>query len=303
MILCVVIIVCTLVSVVVWRKFLRKETLLEQIQRKYAQRTAERLAKYKALLNLPMGYDPTNCGALDRFGINLKNSDCLFAKKAIVWGSYPWDSNLSLEENVRKSIPALARFYECGREKKLDGFVFEIQGIQYSRIVELFGETVRRVMTTVGENDPSDSPMNSIDGNRGWRFAWNENNTFITTFAPCYPSNHARYSFNSSQEFDSCWVLFQPEWSFGIHNIGPDHPWDDTKTTVRQKIRERFREVGRPYFVPPTRFYPMAPMIVPPVDIGDAYIEWWKPLKERITAVSNDITFLDKKKRIKYNII
>jgi len=208
-----------------------------------------------------------------------------------VWGSYPWDSSISLEENISRTIPALAKFYECGREQKLDGFVIEVQGIEYSRDVELFGETVRRVMTVVGANDPGDSPMNSIDGKRGWRFAWNQNNTFITTFAPCYHQNHARYPFDSSKEFNSCWILFQPEWSFGHHNIGPDHPWDDSKTTARQKIRHKFREVGRPYYVPPTRFYPMAPMIVPPLDIGDAFIEWWVPLKERTAAVNNDLSF------------
>jgi len=285
-----VIVVISILSVVVW-KLTRKETLLEQIQKRHAIKIAARTAKNQALLKLPMDYDPTNCGSFQRFDLNLKNSDCLFAKKAIVWGSYPWDSHLSLEENVVKSIPALARFYEYGREQKLDGFVFEVQGIEYSRDVEIFGETVRRVMRVVGDNDPSDSPMNFIDGKRGWRFAWNDHNTFVTTFAPCYHQNHARYPFNSSQEFNSCWVLFQPEWSFGIHNIGADHPWDDNKTTVRQKIRQRFREVGRPYYVPPTRFYPMAPMIVPPLDIGDAFIEWWVPLKERTLAVSNEVSY------------
>jgi len=81
--------------------------------------------------------------------------------------------------------------------------------------------------------------------------------------------------------FDSCWVLLQPEWSFGYHNIGADHAWDDTKTTVRQKIRYRFRDSARLYYVPPARFYPMAPMIVPPLEIGDKLLDWWIPLDER----------------------
>jgi len=249
------------------------------------------LDKFKALLEKPVGYDPTNCDALKRFEHNLKNSDCLFARSSLVWGCYPWDSSLSLEDNIAKSMPALARFYEYGREIKLDGFVFEIQGIEYSRDVEIFGETVRRVMTVVGNHDPAESPMNFVHGNRGWRFSWNKENTFITTFAPCYHKNHARYPFESSQEFDSCWILFQPEWSFGIHNIGPDHPWDENQTTVRQKIRQKFRSMGRPYYVPPTRFYPMAPMIVPPVDIGDAFIQWWIPLKERTDSVHNELSY------------
>jgi len=103
----------------------------------------------------------------------------------------------------------------------------------------------------------------------------------MTTFAPCYGNNHARYPFESSTEFDSCWVLMQPEWSFGYHNIGADHPWDDAKSTIRQKIRHRFRDFGRLYYVPPTRFYPMAPMIVPPLEIGDKLLDWWIPLEEK----------------------
>jgi hypothetical protein len=35
----------------------------------------------------------------------------------------------------------------------------------------------------------------------------------------------------------------------------------------------------------------MAPMIVPPVDIGDAFIEWWVPLKERTESVANESSF------------
>eukprot|EP01124_Arcella_intermedia_P001110 TRINITY_DN10600_c0_g1_i1.p1 TRINITY_DN10600_c0_g1~~TRINITY_DN10600_c0_g1_i1.p1 ORF type:complete len:320 (-),score=43.87 TRINITY_DN10600_c0_g1_i1:38-997(-) len=256
-------------------------SVLEEIMRKQELRERERRRKVSDLLSMPLEYDPVHCPALERIQSNIANSECTFAKKSKIWGSYPWDNTLTLEQNIQKSIPAVARFYDCGEENKLDGFLFEVQGKQYSDTVENFGETVRRVLTVIAENDPAENAMSSISGRRGWRFAWNKENTFITSFAPCYPSTHPRYPWDSSREFDSCWVLLQPEWSFGHHNIGPDHPWDDTKLTQRQKIRCKFRDAGRPYYVPPSRFYPMAPMVVPPLELNGKFIEWWIPLEIR----------------------
>lgn len=74
---------------------------------------------------------------------------------------------------------------------------------------------------------------------------------FVTCFAPCYPVTHARYPFGDNE---SCWILLQPMFSFGIHQIGADHPWDDTKKTIRQKIRQAFKKAGREYYVPKARF-------------------------------------------------
>jgi hypothetical protein len=78
-------------------------------------------------------------------------------------------------------------------------------------------------------------------------------------------------------------------YSFGLnHDIGPDHPWDDSKTTMRQKIRQNFKNAGRMYYVPKARFCncfpsfdwwqlidPMAPMIVPPIEIDQELLKWY----------------------------
>eukprot|EP01118_Nematostelium_gracile_P014797 TRINITY_DN5843_c0_g1_i1.p2 TRINITY_DN5843_c0_g1~~TRINITY_DN5843_c0_g1_i1.p2 ORF type:complete len:104 (-),score=32.04 TRINITY_DN5843_c0_g1_i1:34-345(-) len=85
--------------------------------------------------------------------------------------------------------------------------------------------------------------------------------------------------------------------SFGLnHDIGPDHVWDDTKTTMRQKIRQNFLRAGRKYFVPPTRFYPMAPMIVPPIEIDEPLSTWY--LKPNPRPPVHTAQQIEEKKRL-----
>lgn len=117
-----------------------------------------------------------------------------------------------------------------------------------------FGETVRRVLDVISDNDPAcDHCMNSEHlERRGWRFSFDSEPIFVTCFGPCYPEHNARYTFGDRE---SSYVLIQPMFSFGLnHDIGEDHPWDDSKTTMRQKIRQNFKNAGRLYFVPKARF-------------------------------------------------
>jgi FPC/CPF motif-containing protein YcgG len=46
----------------------------------------------------------------------------------------------------------------------------------------------------------------SYIGKLGWRFLFCDEPFFITTFAPCYPAHHSRYSYGEP----STWILFQP---------------------------------------------------------------------------------------------
>ena len=108
----------------------------------------------------------------------------------------------------------------------------------------------------------------------GWSFEFNGVPIFVTTFAPCYPSNHARFVFGATEAF----VLFQPMYSFAIHDIGDDTPhtnWDNP-VTVRDKIRVAFKENNRAYYIRDTIYYPAAHDIVKPLKegVGDL-VEWW----------------------------
>ena len=168
------------------------------------------------------------------------------------------------------------KFLMVGPTLHLDGFVFALPGDQFGQEVNRFGQVVRRVLKCISDNDPKGFHcMNkSYVSKIGWSFEFDGIPIFVTTFAPCYPSNHARYTFGASEAF----ILLQPMYSFAIHDIGPDTPhtnWD-SPVSVRDKIRVAFKENGRAYHVRDTIYYPAAHDIVKPLKegVGDL-VEWW----------------------------
>ena len=177
-----------------------------------------------------------------------------------------------------RSIPALIKFIAVGKFLHLDGFVFKLPGEEFGQDVHSFGEGVRRVLKCISDCDPIGFHcMNkSYVGQVGWSFELNGEPIFVTTFAPCYPENHSRFSFGSRNAF----VLLQPMYSFAIHDIGDDTPhtnWENPKT-VRDKIRCAYRENNRGYHIRKTIMYPTAHDIVKPLDdsgFGEI-VEWWK---------------------------
>lgn len=50
----------------------------------------------------------------------------MFSKRAIVWGSADWKEELTLEENVNRSLKRLLEGLNNGKQIKLDGFLFEV---------------------------------------------------------------------------------------------------------------------------------------------------------------------------------
>ena len=120
--------------------------------------------------------------------------------------------------------------------------------------------------------DPSGNYMGKqyID-QPSWTFFFLLQPLFITTFAPCYPSCSSRFSFGA----DGSYVLLQPNESFARHDIPSDTPHTNwlNPVTVRDKIRVRFRDAGRPYTI--THRRPLVYDIVKPVD-GSDFLAWWK---------------------------
>uniref|UniRef100_A0A0B7ATI9 Uncharacterized protein n=1 Tax=Arion vulgaris TaxID=1028688 RepID=A0A0B7ATI9_9EUPU len=106
-------------------------------------------------------------------------------------------------------------------------------------------------------------------------FQFNKIIFFITTFAPFYPNTNSRYAFGC----ENCYILFQPEISFAIHDL----PSDTAETnwiqpmTVRDKIRVAFRDAGREYEAPLIHRKPMVYEILKPVHSEDESILWWLP--------------------------
>ena len=174
------------------------------------------------------------------------------------------------------------KFLTVGSTLHLDGFVFALPGKEFGHDIQQFGQGVRRVLKCISDHDPKGFHcMNkSYLSKVGWSFEFNGVPIFITTFAPCYPSNHARFAFGAEQAF----ILFQPMYSFAIHDIGQDTPhtnWDNP-TTVRDKIRIAFKENNRGYYIRDTIYYPAAHDIVKPLKEGEGeVVEWWREPVEK----------------------
>ena len=87
--------------------------------------------------------------------------------------------------------------------------------------------------------------------------------------------NHPRYTFGVK----NCYILFQPEVSFAIHDLPNDTPitnWD-TPVTVRDKIRVGYKTAGRGYHIRDTIHYPMSHDMIRPLNNNseNEVIEWW----------------------------
>merc|ERR1712167_301597 len=95
------------------------------------------------------------------------------------------------------------------------------------------------------ENDPTQ--LNCMEANfidkAGWCFSFDTETFFVTTFGDIYPKSHSRHCHLKNKMY----VLIQPEESFYAKKLCP-------------------------YYVPPTKSYPMAHHIVKPlIDVESSY--------------------------------
>ncbi|GFS06448.1 poly [ADP-ribose] polymerase [Elysia marginata] len=233
-------------------------------------------------------YDANTVASLERFNEIKSKTECTFAKRSKLWGL----------------IPTFYKFSLAFQDLGLDAFVIELPGHLYGSDIETFGAAVRQVLITLRQADvkrqtqqlqekaatldPVDvenrmrylGPENSVIWDRrSWVFEFNKISFFITTFAPFYPETNSRFGFGAQH----CYILFQPEISFAIHDLPPDTPvtnWD-RPVSVRDKIRVAYREAGREYEAPMVARRPMVYDIVKPVDAYDVPLEWWKVSKSK----------------------
>eukprot|EP00736_Rhodelphis_marinus_P009784 Rmarinus@m.16514 len=288
--LCPVVLIFTVVCYIAVEAYIRLLNESSMLENSDAIHSADSLI---ARFALPFDPSSKNLECLQRFRAIQNNTECIFAKKAKLWAQGNWEGHLSLEDNLRRhALPGLLRFTckilsdaKCG----LDGFVVEARGREYWESIDTFGATVFRILLTIAENSPDGrNCMRRIHRTRrsgppydvsemGWRFVFNGVVFFVTTFAPCYGSDHSRYCFT---ERESCFVLLQPDSSFVMHDIGADTPrsatnWENP-VSMRDKIRCLFRKHGREYEIPESTRYAMADHVVKPMRRGGDVVRWWE---------------------------
>lgn len=237
--------------------------------------------------------DFSEAEAVKKFNSIRLQTNCLFAASAKLWGN-DWNEHASgktsflqdlepalLAVNVALTLPRLLRFcLEVRAGSRLDGFVFEIRGSNYSSDLHRFSSTVKQVLSIISAADPSgiDCIGTTDITKRSWYFHFAKEPFFITTFAPFYSSSHPRYQFE--QHIDSCFILLQPEESFLHHKLPPDKPkhqtnWN-TPTDIRDRIRSNFKSHGREYLIPESSCYSPADFIVAPLNpLTDPPVRFW----------------------------
>jgi len=240
-----------------------KAALLEELCEKTAI-----CDKFGSLVDFGYCYDPTRAPSVHHFRIIAKSTQCIFSPTSKMWGSPGFDLALTLEQNIERFIPTLINFILISRLEHLDAFVFEFTDPHYSESVETVGATMKRLLTCLDRYDPGKSNSMGQDLTyQGWQFMFNFHRIFVTSFAPCYAETHPRWSYGTKSLF----VLFQPECSFGFHNIPPMRK----PNTVRDKIRNNFLKHGRPYETPSRHDLNAQIYVKPNNDMSDPRVVWW----------------------------
>lgn len=70
-------------------------------------------------------HDPTTEASRTHFLKAMEHHYAQFLCNAKIWGSYEWDPEASLPDNLRHSLPSFIRFTKCAAPEGLDGYVFE----------------------------------------------------------------------------------------------------------------------------------------------------------------------------------
>ncbi|ELU13897.1 hypothetical protein CAPTEDRAFT_202541 [Capitella teleta] len=219
-------------------------------------------------------HDAANSPVLLNFEPLKAQSQCLFARKAKLWGSRVWKNDRSLGENTFRNLATLVQFTVVAPSIGLQGFLFELPE-NFGSSLQIFSNAVLHVLSTISSYDPTG--VNCMaDPNietPKWVFQFNKVTFFVTSFAPFYPPSHPRHSFGCK----FCYILLQPEFSFAQLDIPFDTPetqWDNPKS-VRDRTRVAFRDAGRPYHVRDTVSYPMVHDVVRGMNDHEV-VRWWK---------------------------
>jgi len=238
--------------------------------------------------------DPESSVAVQHFKEISRRTHCIFAKKSKTWGGPCWHSSLSLEANVRLSMPTLRRFVLAAEKGVAENFVVEVVGVEYFQSLAEFGRTVWRVLKVVSDDDPKAvHAMNSeLAGQtgKGWMMSFAGLKLIVVTFCPLYPATHSRHMFGTNPT--SCFLLFQSATTFsnvGNFNLSAEEMRSRASASLacpmaglsaRDKIRMNFHRAGCPFNISKLH------CIVRPLDdFHDDEPRWWDEREYRINLL------------------
>ncbi len=200
----------------------------------------------------------------------VRKHGCSLEKQAkIQFATPPWDSDLSLEENLARSIESLNGFIENVEKDKLDIWIFTICDRRYSINLRILAKTTNRILSYLSDNDPARTNIlgQAIETSE-WKFSYANVKFFIIVMAPCYPHHHPRSSHSEILSY----FLFQPIISFKRLNI-KEHGSMRMRTAIRRDFARRGSPLDEDLMDTEFEAY----KYVKPIEIGDSPIKWWLP--------------------------
>ena len=148
-------------------------------------RSKYKLKKRKTKIEMSTEYIKamTNLASVSNFRCVTDNTHCLFAKRAIIFGSPDYNSSISVQKNILLCLPSLIKFVKLADQgESIDAYVIEIRNKNYGSSVESLAALVRIVLTTIAQNDPTGlnvMNMKSINTNM-WYFSLSSVPLFLT---------------------------------------------------------------------------------------------------------------------------
>lgn len=179
----------------------------------------------------PVSTDPSTSGLVSEFRSLTADTPCPFAKSARLWAGQPWQSDLSIEENVNRGASGMKMFARAAVLEDLDGYV--VGGLDFfpGRTFDHLDHALQTILFTLDQSlkELSAEHFDSV----GWQFSYEGERMFVSLFSSLYTENHSRYC------KEGTFVLFQPEESFTAHGIGGGSPASES---LRKSVRAEFRE-------------------------------------------------------------
>ncbi|MFC0863944.1 YqcI/YcgG family protein [Sphaerimonospora cavernae] len=216
----------------------------------------------------PDDWAPISGEEAEAFHQVMERTQCVFARRSTIWTA-PSAAGLRMEDAVHLWSRALRGFVEASRREKLDGLVLPLPAAS-GDTVDRLALTTRRVLEGLAEQDAAGTCDLRSPERAGWYLSFYGERMFVVTVAPCYPTDHSRHGFGEPHTF----VLLQPDRAFD-RAVSPGSD-GVISTAVRSRIRELYKQHGRPYDLAITLSPFEAHRFVKPLALGDPPIRWWR---------------------------
>ncbi|MFJ9606244.1 YqcI/YcgG family protein [Kitasatospora sp. NPDC101176] len=196
---------------------------------------------------------------------------CPFAQKSVLWGPPSYDEDLSFEDNMKASLPTLRQFIRVQDHDVIDGYVYafptRVFGESFEDLQQVFRNFVEFLHRNLTDAAPAGlDPETATDPK--WFLVLEDEECFISVFAPIYPHDHSRYMNGVEGHFV---FMLQPE--AAVLRLLTKNDYKQRSEAIRHRFRDGFQryvlaDIELHRFLlpvqadqPPVKWYELAPTI------------------------------------------